>query len=415
MDLQLRSSTDGSFDTEEWLHAVTRGFLRAPRMPEKEVAEWLARSDRGRLRGAFAGDRCVATYRSFDQRLTVPGGTDVPAHAVTGVTVSPGHRRRGLLTRMMTADLAEAKEGGEMLSTLIAAEHGIYGRFGYGPATVSAAYTVEGSEAGLPATWTLPEAEGVVDFHVDGSVVRSAGPELFERFRLLHPGAVSRPARWWGVATGEIARGPEWREPWHVLFRDAEGTVQGMAAFTTDRHWDRGVPDGTATVDWLVATTPTAERALWSAVLSMDWVRRVRADRLPPDALLPDLLPNPRAARVTEANDFLWIRPLDVPAMLRSRGYAVEGELVLEVTDPLGLAGGRFLLTAGPDGADCVPTGRGADLTLDTTALGTLYLGDRPASRLLALGRLAEETPGAVHRADLLLAEPRRAWTPDVF
>lgn len=200
-----------------------------------------------------------------------------------------------------------------------------------------------------------------------------------------------------------------------MVHRDAGGTLQGMASFTTDRQWDRGVPDGTATVHWLVATTPTAERALWRSVLSMDWVRRVRADQLPPDALLPELLPNPRAARVTETNDFLWLRPLDVPAMLRSRGYAVEGELVLEVTDALGLAAGRFLLTAGPDGADCSTTARAADLTLDASALGTLYLGDRPASRLLTLGRLAEETPGAARRADLLLGTHRRAWTPDVF
>ncbi|NJP68805.1 GNAT family N-acetyltransferase [Streptomyces spiramenti] len=415
MDLTIRTSTDADFDAEEWLHGVARGFLLAPRMSDAEVADRLARPDPGRLRGAFAEGRYVATYRSFDQRLTVPGGTDVPAHAVTGVSVHPGHRRRGLLTRMMTADLAEAKDGGEMLSTLIAAEDGIYGRFGYGPANASASYTVEGAEAALPSNWTLPEADGTVEFFVDGSLVRSAGPELFERFRLLQPGAVDRPAHWWGVVTGKIASNPAWQEPFYVVHRDPEGTLQGMAAFTTDQRWDRGVPDGTATVHWFVAATTTAERALWRSLLSVDWVRRVKADRLAPDTLLPELLPHPRAARVTAVNDFLWIRPLDVPAMLRSRGYAVEGELVLEVADPLGFAAGRFLLTAGPDGAECGPTAREADLTLDAAALGTLYLGDRPASRLLALGRLAEGTPGAARRADLLLSTPRRAWTPDIF
>jgi predicted acetyltransferase len=84
-------------------------------------------------------------------------------------------------------------------------------------------------------------------------------------------------------------------------------------------------------------------------------------------------------------------------------------------TDARGLANGRFLLTTSAEGADCVPTTRSADLTLDVGTLGTLYLGDRPASRLAALGRIAEHTPGAAVRADRLLGTARRPWTQDVF
>ncbi|WP_103504676.1 GNAT family N-acetyltransferase [Streptomyces sp. SM14] len=413
MDLQMRSSTDGTLDPEAWLHAVHLGFLNGYRLPEGQLTAMLEHSDLSRIRGVFDGETCVATFRSFDQRLTVPGGTDVPAHAVTGVTVTASHRRRGLLRRMIATDLAAAKEGGETLSTLVAAEARIYGRFGYGPATISCTMEVDGLRAGLDSSRPAVESGSVV--FTDGAEVRKVGPELHERFRLRQPGAVDRAALWWRNATGDVQRPPGWEEPFHLLYRDADGVVQGLADFTSDHRWTRGVPDGTATVHSLIAATPDAERALWHFILSLDWVVRISAERQGPDALLPDLVPEPRAVRATAAQDFLWLRPLDVPTMLAARGYGGEGELVLEVTDPMGLTAGRFALTASAEGARCVPTTRSADLTLGSGALGTLYLGDRSASRLALLGLVDEERPGALALADRLLHTPMRPWTADVF
>lgn len=414
MALELRTSADGSLDMESWLNAVHTGFHRTGRLDEEQIRARQEVFDVSRLQGIFDDGRCVATYRSFDQRLTVPGGADVGAHAVTAVTVTATHRRRGLLHRMMTADLRAAKEQGEVVSTLIAAEHGIYGRFGYGPATVSGSVEVDGLRTGLDGGRVLGEREGSITF-ADGAEVRKAGPELHERFRRRRAGATDRSAGWWRAYTGEVRLFPEWKEPFQALYRDAAGVVQGLATFDVENKWTGHMPAGTATVRDLLATTVAAERALWHFVLSMDWVTRLVADRLPPDALLPELLPEPRAAQFTEASDFLWLRPLDVPGMLTGRCYPTEGELVLEVTDPMGLADGRFLLTASPEGAECVATTRGADLTLDTGALGTLYLGDRPASRLVALGRATEETPGAAARADRLLYTAERPWAYDIF
>ena len=64
--------------------------------------------------GAFDGDRVVGTLRSWPCELTVPGGAAVPVAALTNVTVSATHRRRGLLTRMLEPDLDLAKEQGEV-------------------------------------------------------------------------------------------------------------------------------------------------------------------------------------------------------------------------------------------------------------------------------------------------------------
>ncbi|MGO4423847.1 sterol carrier protein domain-containing protein, partial [Streptomyces sp. MCAF7] len=135
----------------------------------------------------------------------------------------------------------------------------------------------------------------------------------------------------------------------------------------------------------------------------------------PPDDALPLLLGDPRAAQIVTYADFLWLRPLDVPRLLEARTYPVAGSLVLELSDRAGLAGGRYLLDAGPDGADCAPTTRSADLTMDIGELGTLWLGDESAVRLAALGRVTEEREGAAALADLLLRTSRRPWCPDIF
>lgn len=129
----------------------------------------------------------------------------------------------------------------------------------------------------------------------------------------------------------------------------------------------------------------------------------------------PLYLPDPRAARVTTQADWLWVRILDVVRALETRTYDAAGTLVLEVVDRAGLAGGRFLLDATPDGVSCTPTTRSADLTLDVAELATLWLGDESAGRLAALGRLGEERQGAARKADALLRASGRPWCPDMF
>lgn len=89
--------------------------------------------------------------------------------------------------------------------------------------------------------------------------------------------------------------------------------------------------------------------------------------------------------------------------------------LPLEVVDDAGLTGGRYLLEAGPDGAECTPTDRDPHLTLAVGDLATLWLGDESAVRLAALGRVREQQKGAASVADALLRTPRRPWCPDSF
>ncbi|GAA2427978.1 GNAT family N-acetyltransferase [Streptomyces macrosporus] len=415
-DLDIRALTDD--DYPRWVRALATGFLRSDEITEEEIRGRRGGVDLDRTHGAFDGERCVATFRTLPQRLTVPGGASVASCAVTNVTVSATHRRRGLLTRMMTGALAEGKERGEVCSTLDSAEYPIYGRFGYGPAAWFTTWRVDVGRAGLDRRRSGPEEKGARIDLADDAEVRVEGAALHERVRALpdRQGMIDRTERWWKLNTGALVfPGSGWKPAFHVLHRDADGQVQGLATYTADDHWEAKMPHVGLHVRDLIAATPEAERDLWRYLLSIDWVTTVHTGRRAPDDLLPDLLPDARAARVDTHADFLWLRPLDVPALLEARAYPVSGSLVLDLHDPMGLAGGRFLLDASPEGARCVPTTRSADLSMGVGALSSLYLGDRSASRLRALGQVVEERPGAAALADLLLRTARRPWCPDEF
>ncbi|MFD9772861.1 MULTISPECIES: GNAT family N-acetyltransferase [Streptomyces] len=404
----------------DWLRAVGTGFLRASAaVPgEEEVAVRLAHTDLARVQGVFAAGRCVATFRSFAQELTVVGGAKVRADAVTAVTVTPTHRRRGLLSRMMATDLAAAKERGDVVASLIAAEYPIYGRYGFGPAAWATEWEIDVPRAGLDPRARVPsEADGGRIELVDGADVRKLGPELHTRLAARQHGVVSRDERWWQRSTGvDLPAYETWTEPFYAVYRSAGGETDGLIAYRADDRWGDGKqPLNKATVVGMTAVTPAAERALWQFVCSIDWITTVRTGYRAPDDLVPLLLPDPRAARVVTYADWLWLRVLDVPRALEARTYATGAALVLDVRDPAGLAGGRFLLEVSPSGASCVPTTRDADLSLDVGELGTLYLGDESALRLAALGRIEEHRAGAAAEADTVFRAPRRAWCPDVF
>ncbi|MGW4020364.1 GNAT family N-acetyltransferase [Streptomyces sp. NPDC005009] len=413
-DVDIRPITESEF--ADWQRAMNTGFLREPTLSEEILDARRAQFTPGRSTGAFDGGRCVATFRSFAQELTVVGGATVPADAVTNVTVTATHRRRGLLTRMMERDLAAAKERGDVVATLIAAEYPIYGRYGFGPATTATEWTIDVPRTGLDPRRAGPQDGGRVDL-VDAEDVRKLGPELHERLRRTQPGVVSRDELWWQVTTGAVRFWPTFQEPYYAVYRSAGGEVEGMVAYTADDDWgDSKQPLNTVRVKWLTGVTPAAERALWLYLCSIDWVVKVKSGWRAPDDLLPHFLPDPRAAAVTTQADWLWVRMLDVVRALQARTYGAAGSLVLEVADRAGLAGGRYRLEASADGTGvCVPTGESADLTLDVAELSVLWLGDESAVRLAALGRVREERAGAARQADALLRTSRRPWCPDVF
>src|SRR6476469_7890987 len=95
----------------------------------ERFAKWI---DLERMHIALEGDRIVGGAGAFSYEMSVPGGASVPAAGVTVVGVLPTHRRRGVLSAMMKAQLEDCRERGDAVAYLWASEGTIYGRFGYG-------------------------------------------------------------------------------------------------------------------------------------------------------------------------------------------------------------------------------------------------------------------------------------------
>jgi len=172
-----------------------------------------------------------------------------------------------------------------------------------------------------------------------------------------------------------------------------------------------GVSTGRIAVVEAIAAAPEAAAGLWRFLLDIDWVASISVSLVPPDHPLFFLLAQPRRARY-RMGDGLWVRLVDVGAALAGRTYAADGELVLEVRDELcPWNEGRWRVAGG--GAE--RTDATADVALDVSTLGALYLGGVGAAQL-AQGRHVEELrAGAIERADALFRHGVHPWCPEIF
>lgn len=178
-----------------------------------------------------------------------------------------------------------------------------------------------------------------------------------------------------------------------------------------------GVPDGyagystgeaeTLTVDETIATGDAAFTALARFLLGHDLVAQVVFKHFPPGHPLRRQFADFRAGQVSGDTDWLWVRLLDVPRALTARGYVTDGELVLDVEDPFLGEHGRYLLTVRDSKADCVPTDREPDLSLDVSDLGSVFLGGTTPSTLVRAGHIRSYRPGATALADALFRAER--------
>ncbi len=105
----------------------------------------------------FDGGDLVATTSSYAVPMTLPGLLRCQVAAVTDVSVAPTHRRRGMLNAMMRRQLDDLRSAGEPVAVLFASEGGIYGRYGYGPATFGARYVRRQARSPSPRTCRCTE------------------------------------------------------------------------------------------------------------------------------------------------------------------------------------------------------------------------------------------------------------------
>ena len=402
--MEIRPTTDEDHDV--FVDTVHAAFGLFPETPVEGGGLWWSALEMDHCLLALTADgRPVGTAATYPFELTLPGETLVPAPGVTAVGVLPSHRRQGVLSAMMRHQLSELRARGEILSVLLASEATIYGRFGYGPATYTARLTVPRHQAAL----SVPRASGVADAPAvvadNGTVevLRRAEcgeilEEVYDRYRRAQPGALSRPHRWWALRAGQPPISPAPR--YIALHRDADGVPDGYAAYS--------IGEGkTLTVDETIATDDAVFTSLARFALGHDLVSQVVFKHVPPHHPLRRQLADFRAGEVSGDMDWLWVRLLDVPRALTARGWFTDGELVLAVDDPFLDDHGRYLLTVRDGKADCVPTGREPDLSLDVCDLGSIYLGGTAPSTLVRADHIRAHRPGAAALADALFRTDR--------
>lgn len=374
---------------------------------DEEIAEWLKDTDLARTVATFDGDDIVGTADSFAFHLTVPGLQTLPAAGVTAVSVLPTHRRQGLLTAMMRYQLEGVRARGESLAILLASESIIYGRFGYGLATTQASYEIDPKYAQFA---TMPEQHGRLRL-VDRVAAAAVLPDVYDRYRLLQPGAVTRSTHWWERHMSDPAhRRQGASERYYVTYEQPSGRVDGYATYRIKDDWENGFPQNKLILTQLISTDAESRAALWRFCLGVDLVVSLKAEYFPTDEPVRWMLKDPRRFRVTRASDFLWVRLVDVAAALAGRRYSTEERIVFDVEDGFFPENsGQYLVVGSPEGATCERTQQKADLSLRVADLGAAYLGGVGFTTLAHANRVRENTPGALRRADAMFASEPQA------
>lgn len=375
---------------------------------EEDAERFMQLIELERMHAAFEGERIVGGAGAWTYEVSVPGGGAIPCAGVTVVGVLPSHRRRGVLRSLMRAQLEDCRARGDAAAYLWASEGTIYPRFGYGLAS-----RVGRMRLARDCTrFALPfEPRGTVRL-VELEEAARVFPPLYEAFAAQRPGVFSRSASWW--ETRRLFDNPENRRDGekNLALLELDGAAAGYAIYFVKQSWDdAGFSTGTVRIEEAVASSPEAERELWRWLLDFDWTSELVHDKLPLDHPLFLLLAEPRRMRFV-LNDGVWVRLLDIPAALSARTYRDADEVVLEVEDAFFPEnGGRYRVGAG----GCERTDADADLALDVSALGSVYLGGYSFADLQRGLRLRELRAGGVERADALFRTSVEPWCVEIF
>ena len=286
---------------------------------------------------------------------------------VSWVGVAPTHRRRGVLTGMF-AELHSRMGAYPIAGLEASARRGSTA----GSATARRRSWREPGRRparGPRSTPSVPDPGGVRV--VAAGEHRDQLEEIYERWRLQTPGGLHTPRRLWDEVLGD-------RE---VVARRRQCVVLCCCTRTASRSTacTAGEQGQSVEITKLAAVTPQAYIALWRVLLGMDLMEKVTIETPPGPVAAVSADQSPAGARAPDAEDGLWLRMLDIPAVLRGAHLLARMlSVVLEVSDGILGGGGRFALEVRDGRARCVPTDAAADVQLDLSVLGSLYFGDPP-------------------------------------
>jgi predicted acetyltransferase len=399
---------------EQWdtlYDRLERAFGGSGDHPE-ERAFWRGVTETDRMLAVWDGEDMIGTGGAFSFRLTVPGGASLGVPGVTMISVQATHRRRGVLTSMMRRQLDDFRARGEAVAALTASEPGIYGRFGYGIATLQLRGTVDT----VRASFAVPAGGERVRFRlVSPADGRAACAALYARLV---------PAR-----AGMLAEQPGWEErplidpegrrngagPLLCVLAEVDGEVRGYARYAVTDEADPAGADGTVRLRDVEALDPVTYAALWNFLASIDLTTKITFWNRPLDDPMQQLASDIRRCRLGY-RDGLHVRLVDVGAALAARTYTTPVDVVFEVADAFcPWNQGRWRLTGDAKGAVCERTADPAELALSAKELGAAYLGGPALSTMAGAGLVRELRQGALAEASVAFRTDPEPWLPHGF
>lgn len=388
---------------------LARAFGWDEEAEEGGTERFLELFDLERTVAVFEDDDMIGTGAAFSLELTVPGRQTVPMGGTTVITVQPTHRRQGILREIMEYHLDEVGSRGEPIAGLWASESGIYGRFGYGPATFR--HEVELDTGVVTLRESSPGRVTLVEADKAEPILRS----VFERVQSEVPGMFVRTPAWWAnrrMRDEPSDRGGKSARRYAVY--EQGGSVDGYATYRQKGEWRDFVAQGEIEVNELIAATPEAHRALWGYLTNIDLFTKLQWWNVPVDDPLPFEITDPRRVR-RRLSDAMWVRIMDVPRALQARSYEYDASLTLELDDGFRPdLSGSYRLDVSSGEANCEKIDGKGDLLLDIDVLGHLYLGGGNAIAMARAGRIegSSESVSLLHR---LFRCDRAPWCPEVF
>lgn len=340
-------------------------------------------------------------YGVRPMQLSVPDGSGagqaVPVAGLTWVGVHPDHRRRGLLTAMLRHHVEQTRAEGLHLSGLHASEAAIYGRHGYGIATIDFEM-----EVGKGTTLTAPHLED------DASAITTRFATVTDE------GAAERRRRidldLLTQNVGTIVGDPDFyatlghvrqheiltKEPPRIIWATREGRDVGYAVLHRTHRWQHSRPAAEVEVRG-ISGAPAARLALLRRLVDLDLSGTIKVFGLASGDPVLSWVAGPRAVGSINPVDGLWIRLADLPGAIAARGYEGSCDVVVEVED--GTApwnAGRWRIRVSGGTGEATSTEDDAEVSLPVAALGAAYLGSGNLVEMLRAGTVAERRPGAV-------------------
>lgn len=376
-------------------------FDEIPTAPADEELIGLSESQRfaAEVDGADP-DSYPGIYGVFSLTLSVPGSAGssrpVACPGLTWVGVHPDHRRKGVLTAMIRDHFERVRdEDGAHVSALHASEPAIYGRYGYGMASVELQVSL-----GRGTTLTAPHLEEFVA-RTTSQLTNAADPDVPKRMRECHlahaeTGSVVGDLGYYARICHELPEQLRDKEPRRVLFARRDGNDVGFAMFRRTHKWDKARPSGELDV-WAVVGEPAARLALLRRLVDFDLMGAVKVHTVGVDDPLTHWAAGPRATSDVETYDSLWVRLVDLPEALQDRSWSAPCDVVVEVDDAHApWNAGTWRIHAAADGAATVErTTSEADLRLPVAALGAVYLGGGNLVAMQRAGLVEERGRGA--------------------